>query len=134
MLSSKSYAGRDTPAVDEAAGRSASVVYFETVGTTHDDGTRVRRVDREAIMLDLAVKQCAIAELIRTANVWLPIGPDDTVRQQEMALGREFRYYELTIFDSSREPMADHGADGSAPFEFALSNPADIAIVWVWVR
>ena len=102
--------------------------FFAKYETTVDDGIRVRRVEREEVMHDLSVKQVTIAELIRAAGLHLPVGPHETVRQQEVALEKVFLDHELTAFESFREPFADHGGDGSDPFEFVLSNPIDIEL------
>ena len=59
-----------------------------------------------------------------------PVAADASVRTVELNLESKFLDYELTVYDSTREVMADHGGEGSDAYEFVLTNPCDVETVF----
>ena len=79
---------------------------------------------------DIVLQHYTLAELIRAAGLYLPVAADASVRTVELNLESKFLDYELTVYDSTREVMADHGGEGSDAYEFVLTNPCDVETVF----
>ena len=128
VASWKAVAGRDTPGEDDEHGRPLACAWFRRLDDDDDDCVRVRRVD-DAIP-DIVLQHYTLAELIRAAGLYLPVAADASVRTVELNLESKFLDYELTVYDSTREVMADHGGEGSDAYEFVLTNPCDVETVF----
>ena len=68
----------------------------------------------------LALQATSVAELIRTAGLFIAVTPTTSAREQELNLERQFLDFDLRVFEAYREPEAEN------PWSFVVSNPRDI--------
>ena len=96
IVQTKAFGGVDTPGDDDTHGRSIAACWFEQVEIEVDGNIRVRRVDRDS--QEMVLSQITIAEMIRAAGLYMPVGTNESAQDVELKLEKAFLDHELALF------------------------------------
>jgi hypothetical protein len=117
VAENKSFAGKDKVEESEAASRLMSVAWLEA-SRELDDGVFVQPVNVDKTNLELLTY--SIAELLRAAGHFEPVGPRESARSLELRYESSILDFDLRVFvDSVR--VVEQGS----PWTFQLSEGID---------